>query len=89
MKFEAGDRVKVIPYDSWPEGAFGIVAVQPDYVREALGSKAAMEGTQITIKGRDRIITCVWVEFDQPAHDGSDDGPYTAGTVDIEYLLKL
>lgn len=89
MKFRDGDRVKVEPHFSWPEGATGTVSMQPKFVRKTIGSEASIESTQRTIKGKDRIITSVWVNFDEPANDCSDDGPYIGGEVQIEHLNKL
>ena len=89
MKFEDGDRVKVEPHFSWPEGAIGTVSIQPEFVKQAIGESASMESTQRTIKGNNRIITSIWVNFDEPAKDCSDDGPYIGGEVQMEYLSKL
>jgi hypothetical protein len=89
MKFEDGDRVIVKPHCWWPEGAIGTVSIQPEFVKDANGEETSGASTQRTIKGRDRIITSIWVNFDSPANDCSDDGPYIGGEVQMEYLSKL
>lgn len=89
VKYNNGDRVRVEPHFWWPEGATGTVSIQPEFVKEAIGKESSMGGTQRTIKGKDRIITSVWVDFDCPVNDCSDDGPYISGEVQFEYLSKL
>ena len=86
MKFNDGDRVKVKPHVWWPNGGVGVVSLPPEYVKEALGGEVELSSTQRTMAGKDRIITCVWIDFDEPAMDCSDDGPYLGGEVLLEYL---
>ncbi|MAX36755.1 MAG: hypothetical protein CME33_09350 [Gimesia sp.] len=89
MKFKDGDKVRVKPHICWPEGAVGTVSIQPDFVKEVIGKEASMDSTQRTVKGKVKIITSMWVDFDEPANDCSDDGPYIGGEVQIEYLIKI
>ena len=67
MKFKDGDRVRVKPHFWWPNGGVGIVSLPPEFVTEALEGEIEFTGTQRTIAGKDRIITSVWVDFDEPA----------------------
>lgn len=89
MKFNEGDRVKVKPHLWWPNGAVGVVSLPSESVREALAGEVELTGTQRTIAGKDRIITSVWVEFEKPTMDCSDDGPYLGGEVSMEYLERI
>jgi|TARA_Y100001934_G_C12272255_1_gene735567 hypothetical protein len=89
MKFKDGDRVRVKPHFWWPNGGVGVVSLPPEFVTEALEGKAKFTGYQRTIAGKDRIITSLWVEFDEPAMDCSDDGPYIGGEVSMEYLEHI
>ncbi|BAQ74945.1 putative uncharacterized protein [Pseudomonas sp. Os17] len=86
MKFNDGDRVKVKPHLWWPNGGVGVVSLPPEYIKEALSGEVELSATQRTMAGRDRIITSVWIDFDEPAMDGSDDGPYLGDEVLLEYL---
>ncbi|URN91311.1 MAG: hypothetical protein NAG77_10645 [Pseudomonas protegens] len=89
MKFNDGDRVKVKPHVWWPNGGVGVVLLPPEHVTEALSGKVELSNTQRTMAGIDRIITSVWINFDEPAMDCSDDGPYLAGEVLLEYLERV
>lgn len=89
MKFNDGDRVKVKPHVWWPNGGVGVVSLPPEYVKEALGGEVALSSTQRTMAGKDRIMTSVWIDFDEPAMDCSDDGPYIGGEVLLEYLEHI
>ncbi len=42
-----------------------------------------------TYKGPNGPVHMKWVEFDQPADDGSGDGPYRASEVGVSYLQPL
>ena len=66
-----------------------MVSLPPEFVTQALESEVEFTGTQRTIAGQDRIITSVWVDFDEPAMDCSDDGPYIGGEVSMEYLEHM
>ena len=89
MKFKDADRVRVKPHFWWPNGGVGVVSLPPEFVTEALEGEAEFTGSQRTIVGKDRIITSVWVDFDEPAMDCSDDGPYIGGEVSMEYLEHI
>lgn len=89
MKFNDGDRVKVKPHVWWPNGGIGVVSLPPEYVKEALSGEVELSSTQRTMAGRDRVITSVWINFDEPAMDCSDDDPYLGGEVSLEYLEHI
>lgn len=89
MKFNDGDRVKVKPHVWWPNGGVGVVSLPPEYVKEALGGEVELSSTQRTMAGKDRITTSVWIDFDEPAMDCSDVGPYLCGEVSLEYLEHI
>ncbi|MGC5699133.1 hypothetical protein J4P02_02895 [Pseudomonas sp. NFXW11] len=89
MKFKDGDRVKIKPHLWWPNGAVGVVSLPPEFINEAMAGEVELTGTQRTIAGKDRIITSIWIKFDEPTMDYSDDGPYTGGEVRMEYLEPI
>jgi len=63
-----------------------VVSLPPEFVKKALEGDVEFTGTQRTFAEKSRIMTSVWVDFDEPAIDCSDDGPYIGGEVGIEYL---
>ncbi len=89
MKFNDGDHVKILPHLWWPEGGTGRVSIPPDFISEAIYSGDTFDTTQRTLIGNNRLITEIWVSFDTPIMDISDDGPYVAGEVSMEYLELL
>ncbi|OIN46096.1 hypothetical protein BLL37_14570 [Pseudomonas azotoformans] len=89
MHFKDGDKVKIKPHVWWPNGGVGVISLPPESVNEALEDKVEFTGIQRTITGKDSVITSAWVNFDEPAMDCSDDGPYTGGEVSMEYLEHL
>ena len=89
MKFNDGDHVRILPHIFWPEGGTGRVSVPPSFISEIMNTDDTFNTTQRTIKGNDRLITEIWVTFDRPINDSSDDGPYEEGEVQMEYLELL
>ncbi|MFJ2550117.1 hypothetical protein ACIOVF_27140 [Pseudomonas sp. NPDC087612] len=89
MKFKDGDRIKVKPHFWWPNGGVGVVSLPPRFVKEALGCEVDLNSVQQTVVGKEIVITSIWVNFDEPAMDYSDDGPYVGGEVSIEYLEPI
>lgn len=89
MKFKNGDKVIIEPHIWWPDGGVGTVSLPPEFVSVALEREADFSGTQRTFVGSNSIITSVWVEFDEPIMDCSDDGPYVSGEVGLEYLSHV
>ena len=89
MKYESGQRVKIIPHGMWPVGGTGMVSYPPEYVSEYVDGKIVCEATQRTVRALGGIITNVWVEFDCPMQDSERDGLYIAGEIRIEYLQHM
>lgn len=89
MKFKDGDRVKIKPHFWWPEGGVGVVALPPEFIKEALEGEVELTSTQRTIAGKDKIITSIWINFNEPTMDYSEDGPYIGGEVSMEYLEHI
>ena len=86
MKFKNGDKVIIEPHFWWPNGGKGTVSLPPEFVSVALEGEAEFSGSQRTFAGHSSIITSIWVEFEEPIMDHSDDGPYLSGEIGIEYL---
>lgn len=89
MKFKDGDRVKVKPHFWWPNGGVGVVSLPPEFVKETLCGEVVLTSVQRAIVGEECVVTSVWVNFDEPAMDYSDDGPYIGGEISIEYLQPM
>jgi len=89
MKFKHGDKVTIEPHIWWPDGGVGIVSLPPELVTAALEAEAEFSGIQRTFAANSNITTSVWVEFDEPTMDCSDDGPYTSGEVGLEFLSHI
>lgn len=53
-----------------------MVSSPPTFVKKILGGEVEFTSAQRTINGEDRVITRVWIDFDEPAMDVSGDGPY-------------
>jgi hypothetical protein len=83
-----GDRVRVVGHWNWPDDFTGVVA-EPLPFAQSLDDGEPWHGHLRTVKGRSRLITSVWIAFDEAQRDGDDDGPYRAGEVELEYVTKL
>ena len=87
MTLEIGQRVRLNGHWEFPDGTTGVVA-------EPMASIVALQPTRwsghiLTERRRNRLVTCYWIVFDQPADDGSGDGPYGGATVDEGSLVRI
>jgi hypothetical protein len=87
-----GDRVRVSGHWNFPDDCTGVVAQPPDAVRALLddeGPRKRWRGHIRSMRGRDRVLTFVWIEFDERQRDGDGDGPYRGGEVELAYITRL
>ena len=93
MKFEDGIKVRVIPHGEYPDGGTGRVRLPPSLLPNVLEKVLRVDdpfcSAHRTNKFNGRIVTWIWVEFDEPILDAEGDGPWTAGEVEMEYLEIL
>jgi len=87
--YPIGSRIVIRGNWEWPDGTTGTVAEFPEAIR-SLHYQGADQPDYAwlyyiddTLKGPKHMQ---WVEFDQLTDDGSGDGPYGAGVVDVENL---
>ena len=92
LVYPIGSRIVINGHWEWPDGTTGRVAEFPGFVRSLRGDEADQPDhawlyhTYETLKGP---LHVQWVEFDRATDDGSGDGPYLAGEVDVECLRLL
>lgn len=90
--YPIGSRVVIRGDWEWPDGTMGRVAEFPGFIRSLRDEEADQPDhawlyhTYETLKGPMHVQ---WVEFDQLTDDGSGDGPYRAGVVDVSSLRPL
>jgi hypothetical protein len=90
MKLEEGDRVRVLPNWNWPRTCVGRVARPPELADTVVeDGPSGWLGCRRVVEGRKGPIEFHWVIFDEPQLDGDDDGPYSGGEVETEYLTRL
>ena len=85
-KFKIGDRVLLKGHWEFPDGTIGTISV-PGQSQLNLANPGEWNGHLRTVKGRKGPILFYFVNFDQPADDGSGDGPYFAAEIDADSLL--
>jgi hypothetical protein len=85
-RFKIGDRVRIREGRSEFGGVGGRIAVAPESAREFMA--ADWHGHFAYERRRRGVVRIFWVWFDQPADDGSGDGPYR-GTAIEEDSLEL
>jgi hypothetical protein len=89
MPFKHNDRVIVLPHEAWPDGATGTVQGPIDFVLALTKNSDPFDGVTRSVQGRHGIIEFVWVVFDEPADDRTDDGPYKGGEVESKYVRHM
>ncbi len=92
--YPAGTRVRISGHWEWPDGTLGTIAKYPDFVRDFHETgppqgRFLAAGLALGTKSHKGDLITQWVEFDVPTDDGSGDGPYTGGSVDIRNLTSL
>lgn len=85
---ELGDRVYVKGHWNWPD-CTGTIAEPPDAVQSLVADEHPWRGHTRVVPGRTRLITFVWIVFDQPQRDSDGDGPYRIGEVEVEFVAKV
>ena len=89
MDYSVGDRVRISLQYHWAKGAKGTIQPPPEFVQDLVADCDPWEGNCRVVKGRERLITFYWVEFDEPYRDADGDGPYAAGEIDAEALEPI
>jgi hypothetical protein len=87
-QFEVGQRVRVFRHWEFADGISGTISQPiPSIVELAEpGQWLGHVGTTKTIKG---AIVVYYVAFDEPADDGSGDGPYLGAVIEAECLEPI
>lgn len=85
MRFNAGDKVEILPHEWWPAGGEGTVAVPPGCVACKMEGNRSPDSPQRTLRRKNRIITNVWVNFEGKLND-ADGKPFDCGEIEIQYL---
>ena len=89
MDYDVGDRVRISLRYHWARGAKGTIQPPPEFVQDLEADRDPWQGNRRVVRGRTRLITFYWVEFDEPQIDGNGDGPYPAGEIDAEALEPI
>jgi hypothetical protein len=87
-----GDRVHIKSNWNFPNDCTGVIAEAPEAVRglvEDEDPSRHWRGHLRSMRGRSRILTFVWIWFDEPQKDGDGDGPYRGGEVELEYVTRI
>lgn len=90
--YPIGSRVVINGHFEWPDGTQGTIASFPTAVRSLRsdgGDEAGTDWLYHTFNTTKGPLNAQWVEFDEPTDDGSGDGPYRAGEVDVGCLRRL
>jgi hypothetical protein len=84
MLFELHQRVRV-KQSRWAFGGVaGTVANAPAFMAQL--DPEPWNGHMQRKRRKGGVVLLYWIEFDQPADDGSGDGPYSAAAIEEEYL---
>ncbi|MFN0011453.1 MAG: hypothetical protein ACKVS8_07395 [Phycisphaerales bacterium] len=90
--FPDGARVVIRGHFEWPDGTTGIVRAFPAFVRTLAAEPPHAQG-DFDAAGLVRRLDVEqnsflsqWIVFDVPTDDGSGDGPYKGGEVDVQCL---
>ncbi len=88
MDYNVGDRVRISPQYHWAKGAKGTILPPSEFAQDLVADCYPWEGHRRVVKGRTRLITFYWVEFNEP-QIGSGHGPYSAGEIDADALEPI
>ncbi len=91
--FPFGSRVRTQGHWEWPDGTEGVVVPWPHAVQELVGSSAdpsiPSDLARATRTQDGELNYTQWVAFDEPTDDGSGDGPYVGGEVEVACLVAV
>ncbi len=89
MDYNVGDRVRISRQDRWAKGVKGTIQPPPEFAQDLVADCYPWEGHRRVVKGRTRLITFYWVEFDEPQTDADGDGPYPEAEIDADTLEPI
>lgn len=87
-EFNLGDRVVLQGNWEFPDGTVGTITA-PTAFMIRLAGKGEWQGHRRVTKARRGMMTFYYVVFDTPTDDGSGDGPYRGGEIDVGSLRLL
>jgi hypothetical protein len=83
--FELDDRIRIVNHWEFADGIIGTVA-PPEPFQLELAAPGEWQGHRRFHRGRKGPIISSFIWFDEPADDGSGDGPYTGAEIEAECL---
>jgi hypothetical protein len=86
--FNLNDRVILQGHWEFPDGTTGTISMPPKFAIDLSEPGEWQEHRRIH-PCRSGLMTSYWVVFDTPTDDGSGDGPYLAGEIDVAALQLL
>lgn len=81
-----GTRATVIDHWEWPHGTTGVITRLPKAVLELLAADTIHSDLAILVHHLDGPHWHQYVQFDTLTDDGSGDGPYSGGVVELDCL---
>jgi len=87
QELKVGDRVVLRGSLEFPDGTTGTVSIPPE-AGAVIAEPWKWEGHRRIVEDRKGPILFYWVEFDEPADDGSGDGPYFAAEINADALVR-
>ncbi len=89
MKFNLGDRVRVLEKYNWARNALGTISDPPEFAINLVKDKYPWIGYHRNVKGVNEWIEFYWIIFDEPQFDADGDGPYGGSEIEAQMLEKV
>jgi len=86
--FAVGQRVRIVGHWEFTDGIVGTISL-PEAFQLDLAEVGEWQGHRRIVRGPHGSIVFYYVRFDQPADDGSGDGPYAGAEIEGKCLAPV